>query len=156
MRYANARARIGDGDVLAWRGRSLIGRLIRAWTGETYSHVALAIWMDGRLMAIEAAEGRGVVIRPLSKRLPAFWLHIPNGNGRVVLSRALRRLGETYSYLDALRAGLGFAPRSGGWQCAEFVMAAIEPGAPAFARTPGAVVNYLLTCGARLERLEAA
>lgn len=160
MKYEGARLRIRNGDVIAWRGQSCIGRLIRLVTGEPYSHVALALWVHGRLMAVEAVEGRGVVMRPISQRLPVYWVssdEIAQPNWRQVLGR----LGQDYSYGDAIRAGLGLRPIHVGWQCAEFVVEAFAnrgihgsklPGAP----TPGSVVKWLQGLGARVEMLEAS
>lgn len=151
--YGRARALVLDGDVLAWRGRSLIGRIVRHTTGESHSHVGLAMWLHGRLMAVEAVEGRGVVIQPVSRRLPVDWAR-PPAPIKADMSLALTRVGQSYSWLDAVRAGLGLRPKHAGWQCAEFVMAALKPGRAHAGATPGSVVDWILASGGWLKRLE--
>ena len=73
MIYQDARVDIQSGDLLAWSGRSAIGRFIRSWTGGTASHVGVAWVVAGRVLVLEAREGRGVTVRPLSRALPAIW-----------------------------------------------------------------------------------
>ncbi len=57
--YADVRHKISSGDLLAWSGKGLYGRIIRHWTGETFSHVGIAWVVSGRLFAIEAHIRQG-------------------------------------------------------------------------------------------------
>lgn len=112
--YPMARAVIRSGDLLAWRGSGLVGRMIRHWTGESWSHVGIAWVIGGRVLVLEAREGRGVVASPLSRRLGCYSLPTGAAWDEPMQARALERLGEPYSYLDALRAGLGLRPSGDG------------------------------------------
>ena len=73
MHYSDVRDSIENGDVLLFRGSLLHSRIIQRWTRSVYSHVGLALWIrtDGvkRLMVIEAMEGRGIQLFPLSEYL---------------------------------------------------------------------------------------
>jgi hypothetical protein len=67
MKYAEARSLIRDGDVLAFRGTRLFSKIIKLWTRSRVSHVGVACWMHGRLTVVEALEGVGVRVFPLSR-----------------------------------------------------------------------------------------
>ena len=122
--YAARRAQIRSGDLLAWRGRSPGAWIVRHWTGSEISHTGVAMWIAGRLFAIEARPGLGVTMRLLSAALPCEWagLRIDSADWKRAEEFALRALGRNYSWLDAILAGLGLPPRQwNGYQCAEFV-----------------------------------
>ena len=69
MDYRTARTQIQDGDLLAFEGRSVFSWLIRCVTGSAITHVGFAMWVRRRLCVLEAMEGRGVRLVPLSDRL---------------------------------------------------------------------------------------
>ena len=122
--YADIRADIRSGDLLAWSGRSLGAAIVRHWTGERISHVGLAMWVGPRLFCVEAVPGIGVTMRLLSSALPVEWspLELPGEHWQAAEEHALRALGSGYSWLDAILAGLGLPTRQ--WhkyQCAELV-----------------------------------
>jgi hypothetical protein len=128
-RYAEIRGRIRSGDLLAWEGRSIGARLVRWWTGARISHTGVALWIGPRLFSVEARPGLGVTMRLLSSALPVEWsaLEIERERWSQAEDYALRQLGRNYSWLDALRAGLGLPPkRWNGYQCAEFVRAVLR------------------------------
>ncbi|WP_321532283.1 hypothetical protein [uncultured Desulfuromonas sp.] len=67
MTYADLRIRAVTGDVLAVKGTGIAGRIIRALTGESYSHVALLVQETSGLFAYEFVEGTGFQILPASE-----------------------------------------------------------------------------------------
>lgn len=138
--YPQARAGIRSGDLLAWRGTGLIGRLVRHWTGESWSHVGIAWVIGGRVLVLEAREGRGVVAAPLSHRLNCY--HLPTGVAwdEAMQARALDSLGGRYNVLDALRAGLGMRPDGSGWQCAEYAAYVLGLAHRVGSFTPGEIM----------------
>ena len=71
MDYSLVRDDIQNGDVLAFGyvRNSFFSQLISLWTRSRVSHVGIAIRFYGRLCVIEALEGRGVRVFPLSKLL---------------------------------------------------------------------------------------
>src|SRR5690242_11711754 len=64
--YRDTRSEMRTGDLLLFSGTSLLSRLIEGVTVSTYSHVALVVNMDGRLLVFQADPG-GVMVRPASK-----------------------------------------------------------------------------------------
>lgn len=142
--YPQARAGIRSGDLLAWRGTGLIGRLVRHWTGESWSHVGIAWVISGRVLVLEARDGRGVVAVPLSERLDCY--HLPTGAvwDEAMQARALDHLGGRYSVTDAIRAGLGLRPRESGWQCAEYAAHVLGLSGRVKGFTPGLVVEAVV------------
>jgi len=139
--YPQDRASIRSGDLLAWRGTGLIGRLVRHWTGESWSHVGIAWVVGGRVLVLEAREGRGVVASPLSRRLDCY--HLPTGSAwdEPMQARALEALGGRYSLLDAIRAGFGRRPVGVGWQCAEYAAHVLGLSYRVRGFTPGDIVE---------------
>lgn len=73
LMYERVRERIQDGDFLLFRGDRCFSRVIQVWTRSVYSHVGVALWLEAggvrRLCCIEALEGRGVQILPMSRVL---------------------------------------------------------------------------------------
>src|SRR5690606_24802877 len=95
LRYSDIRGSIQDGDVLLFKGRGLLSRLISIFTGSEYTHSGIAVWWNERLMVL-AAVGKGVWAVPLSWRLAtykgtAYWWTADDDKPRdmgVVLDRA--------------------------------------------------------------------
>ena len=67
MTYKEIRTVCKTGDVLAVKGDGIAGKVIRALTGESYSHVAMLVWTVSGLMAYEFVEGTGFQIMPASE-----------------------------------------------------------------------------------------
>jgi len=107
MLYSEARERIASGDVLLFRGSLLHSRIIQRWTRSVYSHVGLALWIkaDGvqRLMVIEAREGSGVRLFPLSEYLArgdhVDWFAITDSglSREKTIGWGMDRLGRAYA-----------------------------------------------------------
>lgn len=125
MKYEKARQQIRSGDLLAFYPNSLGGKIVSSWTNSRISHVGMSIWIGPRLFCIEALPGVGVTLSLLSKRLPCEWtpLFIEPEDWKQAEDFALCSLGAEYSWLDAIKAGLGLKPSKwNGKQCAEFVL----------------------------------
>lgn len=159
MRYAAARSQIRSGDLLAFKGESLLGRLVCHVTGSDYSHVGIAWRFRGRLFILEAREGRGVGIRAASNALPFAWAKLDLAWTNEAEDFALSALGKPYSYLDALKAGLGFPLTETGLICSEYA-ATIQAHLDArfFDKgvrptTPAALVNFWSDHGAALRTI---
>jgi len=106
MKYLKVRDKIRDGDVLAFRGTRWWSWLIRYFTQSRTSHVGFALWMHGRLCVMEALEGRGIRIFPVSKCLEDgewidwYELHKPEDNKidrDVLVATALSHWGKQYA-----------------------------------------------------------
>lgn len=157
MHYAEARAEIQSGDLLAWRGESCLGRLVRHWTGSRWSHVGVAWRFRGRLFVLDARHGAGVGLRAVSNVPKPFdWIKTGVDWSDKAESVALSHLGKPYSYEDFFRAAL-MVPPGDPWGdiCSEYagrVLAAVNPKwrlLVEFGRTtsPGSLVNEVLSHG---------
>ena len=104
MDYKTVRSLISSGDVIAFEVApwSLFSQLISLWTRSRYSHVGLVMKVHGRLAVIEALEGRGVRIHPLSRlvrtrRLDWFKLDKTQVNRVALVGDALSHWGQRYA-----------------------------------------------------------
>jgi hypothetical protein len=117
LRYADARARIRDADLLLFRRRSLISIVGRG----QHSHAAKAAWWDDDLFCLEVREwvgGRAVTLSSQVARFPGRidvfqvnpdnrWPHYD----RAAATRFMRRLaGCQYGYWNIVRAALVHLP----------------------------------------------
>lgn len=71
LRYVDVRDSIQDGDIVLFKGKSLLSRLIRWFTRSEYTHAGIAVWWRDRLMLLEAVD-KGVWAVPLSWRLATY------------------------------------------------------------------------------------
>ena len=118
MLYFHVRDQIENGDVLLFRGSFLHSRFIQRWTRSVYSHVGLALWIhtDGvrRLMVIEAMEGRGIRLFPLSEYLQRGdhldWFRVTDESVQrdKVVAWAMARLGRDYASAWQFLRSFGF------------------------------------------------
>lgn len=148
--YSQYRKTIQSGDLIAWRGESLVGRFIRAWTQSEWSHVGVAWVVGGRVFILEAREFRGVGMRPLSSALPADLFVTHQEWTEESEQYALAQMNKPYSYLDAFRAGLGLKMQSMGLQCAEYarhVLNKMHLPIPDTVNTPAGLVRWIHTGG---------
>ncbi len=91
---------MASGDLLALAYGRFVSRLIRTWTGGSYSHVGVAWRYRDRVFVLAAREGRGVGLDALSTQLPAYWLRTGLLWSDETERLALEGLGLPYSYLD--------------------------------------------------------
>lgn len=124
MEYSDARLEIKSGDLLSWSGHSFFSKVIKIFTQSSMTHVGIAYKLGNRLFVIEAMEGKGVRLFPLSRRTPFFWIkpiirdHLWND---MVERTAVERIGDKYSFKECLRAVLNKKLKKDNyWQCAEF------------------------------------
>ncbi len=112
--YDDVRNQIKNGDVLMYRGRSLVSKLIRWFTKSRYSHAGLAVWWNDRLMVMEAV-GKGVIVNPLSVNVAHYdgrveWFASVaeiSENERIELVRfAQQELGKEYATWKIIAIGL--------------------------------------------------
>ena len=104
MRYQDHRPLIQDGDVVAFQVArwSLFSQVISIWTRSKFSHVGIVMWVRGRLAGIEALEGVGVRIHPLShlvrtRRINWFQITDDNIDREKITTAALSRWGARYA-----------------------------------------------------------
>jgi hypothetical protein len=106
IRYNDVRSKILNGDVLLYKGKGFISRLIKLFTHSAYSHAGLAVWWNERLMVMEAVS-KGVVVTPLSRNIEQYHGDVDwyasrepiSEDDRIRLARfAQRQLGKGYSH----------------------------------------------------------
>lgn len=131
--YDSIRPRIRSGDLLAWRHESwgswkdLKVQLVRMATRSTYSHVAVAWCVGGRVLVIEAVQPV-VRIFPLSRLLPCYWWPMEAPWAPETEQLALSKLGEPYSEHQAVMAFLRKLPvgADAWWECAELAISVLR------------------------------
>jgi len=143
---------ISEGDLLAVSRNSFFSRMIRLWTKETYSHVAIIYKIKDDIVTIaESFEGKGVRLLPINKLLPAHIFGIDKNLSKDARYFIESKLGEKYSWYDCARAALGLRPKKDDkWQCAEFANAVIRMNGIELdetAITPGGLVKEILRKG---------
>lgn len=101
--YGAVRDQIKDGDIVLFRGRSAVSRMIRWLTRSPYSHAGVVGWWNGRLMVLEAV-GKGVSTSRLSFVVAAYsghcelWTSVDDRLDRPrVVEEAQLVLGHHYS-----------------------------------------------------------
>lgn len=108
VHYAGIRREIRDGDILLFRGKSWISRIIRRVTGSPYSHAAIVSWWDDRLMVLEAV-GKGIVVSRMSIVVQQYsgkvelWTTDEKLVRTEVIRAAQRLLGKRYSPYKLVR-----------------------------------------------------
>ena len=83
MNYSDARKRIKTGDVILVAGKSWISKIIKFLTGESYSHIAMFVWMGDNLWISEMREFRGYQWLPASQ-----WIAINSAGADLVWGHA--------------------------------------------------------------------
>lgn len=152
-----SRRDIRNGDILAWGEGGSSGvnafwlKLIMAVTGEDFGHVAVA-WraFDGHgsdeLFASEANMPR-IGLKRLTQHSQYYCIPMNLEWKEDHRHWLLSKMGLTYGYLDALRAGFGLTTSDDRrYQCIEYAddflnFAGLETGKK---RTPGAFVKDIL------------
>lgn len=154
MKYADARARIKSGDVIAWRGTGAVSEFIRRVTGGDYSHVAIAWWLGDHLWVIQSQGGNATGIFRLSKvvrdHAQIDWIATSLAWTPQIEAFALDLLGKDYSYLACAAVGLGLTPPPGGQVCSLLCAGVLNAGGVKLARkgmTPEMLVSDLLDLG---------
>ncbi|MDZ4659858.1 MAG: hypothetical protein SH868_19965 [Bythopirellula sp.] len=75
VRLSECAAQIGNGDLLLFRGRSLLSRLIGSAGRSPYTHAARAVWWGDMLFCCEVRElkgGRAVTLESQVRKFPGL------------------------------------------------------------------------------------
>ena len=126
MQYADIRPSIQSGDLIAFSGGSwkswkgIKVNLVRAFTLSTYSHVAVAWVVAGRVFLLEAVKPK-TRIYPLS--LAGDFYHLPLKASWYIDTEefALQRIGVDYSEANAILAYFRPLPSGNVSECAAYV-----------------------------------
>ena len=113
LKYESVREEIRDGDVLLYKGKGFISRLVRLFTKSAYSHAGLAVKWNDRLMVMEAVA-KGVIITPLSRSVGHYkgdvdWYQsrepIIDNDRRKMIVVAQKELGKSFTKCGLLLVG---------------------------------------------------
>lgn len=114
--YAQLRTFAKTGGVLGVKGKGLVSNVIKFFTREEYSHVAMLVWIENGLWVFEFVEGIGYQCMPASQ-----WFELREGqtifygpppkivteNGQALVDRALSFRGSKfrrhYGYFSTVR-----------------------------------------------------
>ena len=118
--YSSIRPQIRSGDLLAWRRATPFAQLIRHWTGGSYSHVGIAWRFRGRLFVLQDKEKQGIDLVALSDNLPCDWIRTDAAWTDEVEIEAMAHLGQSYSLLNCVLAGLNIKPIGVRRICSEY------------------------------------
>lgn len=69
--YEDVRGEIRDGDILLYKGQTVVSRLIEFFTRSEYSHAGIAAWWNERLMVVEATH-KGVFVDTLRRSIGRY------------------------------------------------------------------------------------
>ncbi len=114
IRYADARETIRDADLLLFRRRDRLARLIAVAGRSQYVHAAIAGWWRDRLMCVEMTSGggRAQLLSNIVEQWPGV-IDVYQANAvrrRFSRRRALLAMiaitGRRYGWLNLLRASL--------------------------------------------------
>lgn len=110
MHYREMRDKACNGDVLLLEGHGWVGTLIRVLTGQSFSHVALLLWIDNGLWVAEMKELHGYRLMPASHWLEntmhgahVYWGAAPDmvrTRHIVVKEEAFKYRNQRYSYIS--------------------------------------------------------
>lgn len=163
MKYSDVRGKIRSGDLLAfshgdWKSiNGIKTNIVRLFTLSTYSHVAIAWVVGGRVFALEAVQPK-LRIFPLSKlgefyhiNTNAKWTHFTE-------EYALSKIGIDYSQLAAIRAFFQPLENENVQECAAYVMEVLEKDGIflGYMARPDTVVKAALNNGGLLTFVEGA
>ena len=121
VRLSHSKARIRDGDLMLFRGRGVVSRLIGVAGRSEYSHAARVVWWGDMLFCCEVRElkgGRAVTLESQVRRFPRQIDVFETNPGnrwkeydRSGAMRYMRRLaGCDYGYFGVLQAALRHLP----------------------------------------------
>jgi hypothetical protein len=115
VQYQSIRDEIRTGDILLFRGRRRISKVIEWISQSPYSHVAFLTRWEDRVIAMQS-DLRGVEVIPASMLVCQYegkveWWRLGahyrrTFDDRDFLDRALTLIGIRYGYLDLLRVGV--------------------------------------------------
>ena len=121
MNYSQARSLIKSGDVILYRGKTALSRLICHVTGGSWSHVGIAYWVQDRLFIFQQEEFKNCNLQLLSETMPFDWialnLTVPPDFEHWMYSQ----LNHPYSYWDAFLIGIGIKGESKTGTCSQLV-----------------------------------
>eukprot|EP01037_Dinobryon_pediforme_P011886 gene11885-11977_t len=149
---------VQSGDVLAFRGTSLMSELIQHVEGGAYSHVALAFQQPDGLYVLEAREFIGIRKIIASKYLPVYHVDLIATGCKwtpQVEALALSIIGKEYSYLAAIEVGLGFSPDQSAEICSLYCQQVLTKAGfviPRRGMTPQALIDDLIEQGATISK----
>ncbi len=128
-----------SGDVLLYSGKTLVDDVIREVTMSDFNHVAV-VMPDCQSM-VEALPG-GVRVAPITEMGETGVWHVQTGLEWSPAASAFVKsvIGEPYSYLNDLLAGLGYPPATEkAWNCAQLggkILSILGVAMPKLSDTP--------------------
>ena len=85
--YQLAKSKIKTGDILFCSGRYLVSEMIKKLSNSVFSHVALLVYWNERVLVLESVEDDGVRVVPLSHYLYNYENSKEKYNGEMYVAR---------------------------------------------------------------------
>jgi hypothetical protein len=121
-KYTDIRSTIQSGDLFFYSHHNKIGDRIIKWkTKSPFSHVSMALCIADRVFTLESNLKHGVSINPTSLDVPDVLIRMRLKWDTTTESFALSAVGQKYSLIDAIRAGIGLRTNNKGFICSEYV-----------------------------------
>jgi len=137
-RYRAVRKEITDGDFLLFSGNGVWSQVIRFWTRQEFSHCGLIAWWNDRCCVLEAKEGWGVRLVPVSELIAQYngrivWYspdEIVGYDGGDAVEFGVKRLGSDYSWKQnaALALGVNRDVDERAFNCSEYLGDCLRAG----------------------------
>lgn len=123
MTYTDIRDELKTGDIVFYHDKNPLAWLIRWKTNSNWDHVGIVINFGGRKWLCESAPFKGPHIMLLSDQVPqmAIICHDNLFLSEDAIDYAFKQFKLKYSYLNAIRAGLGWRTAYEGMICSEYV-----------------------------------
>lgn len=121
MNYQEARKHLRTGDVIGFvHGYFPVGKVVQWVTRSLYTHVAVVIRENDRVLVVEAKQPY-VRIFPASRLTPFYWCALRGDLNQDAKNFAYSIVGDRYSLADCYRSVTGETTDDNRWQCAELV-----------------------------------
>ena len=121
MKYSEVRDNIKTGDLVFYHDSNPFAWLIRWKTTSYWDHCGIVIDFGGRKWLCESAPFKGPHLMLLSDRLPHMVLHRHADLSSTAIDFAFAQFKLKYSYINAIRAGVGLRSDAKGLVCSEYV-----------------------------------
>jgi hypothetical protein len=148
--FVEAEALAQTGDLAFFHGNTPTDLIIQWDTHSRWNHVGMIIEFGGRKWLAESLPSKGPHLVLLIERTPQMIVNRHASLSEAGLNYAFSKFNLDYSYLNAIRAGLGLKTVGGGMICSEYAGDILihdgVTGIPERGLTPAALFAVFQNC----------